>query len=244
MKTRKMDWKPGRNSKIAGSSRRTQIYTELMLLLGLTFFVEPVQMARLIPYLQRSSKSCCSGLQYMFNCPVIFRNLKTLLIYSLVKYFWRIFEISVTLSRCMIWNFLKIRKAFELIMSSESDVCWSAPMTDVSLSGTSISLYFINLNYNSISASIYFRETFLLSALWFFEFLIKFLELWTSKNLGIGTSVSIKPVDKLLLGGEYLSGCRIWMVEHTTLSYTARRRYPQWGSAHHEDPNTINKKLA
>ena len=93
MKTRKMDWKPGRNSKIAGSSRRTQIYTELMLLLGLTFFVEPVQMARLIPYLQRSSKSCCSGLQYMFNCPVIFRNLKTLLIYSLVKCFSRIFEI-------------------------------------------------------------------------------------------------------------------------------------------------------
>ena len=176
---------------------------------------------------------------------------------SVVVFFENIFEEFLKLFldeifKCfwIFWNFEFFLKAFWFINSFRKwcsrFLCCGAPMTDVSLSRA---LLFIPLIRTLIRlASWHIFES--LSAMWFswnffYRFLELFLELWTSENhFGIGTSVSIKPVDKLLPGGEYfcLDAELGWGRAHT--AWSARRRYPQWGSARHEDPNTINTKLA
>ena len=106
---------------------------------------------------------------------------------------------------------------FEILNFSESfrvykffrkwcSMCCSAPMTDVSLSRALLFIPLIRTLIRLASWHIFERYFFFplcefLSR--FIKFLELFLELWTSENLGIGTSVSIKPVDKLLPGGEY-----------------------------------------
>jgi len=126
------------------------------------------------------------------------------------KYFWRIFEIISEIFKCFsdflkFWIFSESFRVYKFFRKWCS-MCCSAPMTDVSLSRALLFIPLIRTLIRLASWHIFERYFFFplcefLSR--FIKFLELFLELWTSENLGIGTSVSIKPVDKLLPGGEY-----------------------------------------
>ena len=192
-------------------------------------------------------------LQVMLSKLSYFSKLESSSVVVFWKYFWRIFEIISEIFKCFsdflkFWIFSESFRVYKFFRKWCS-MCCSAPMTDVSLSRALLFIPLIRTLIRLASWHI-FERYFFFPLCEFLSRFIKFLELFF-RTLNFGKSrnrnlCQYKTSGQIITWRRvFLSGCRTWMGESTHTAWSARRRYPQWGSApRHEDPNTINTKLA